>query len=826
MAAFFYYYAQNKLTRFFFHHPSFLSIDMKKTVLCLVSFFLLMQYNGISQTHSLEAVVKAFKQRMYNNPGEYSFIHTDRDIYIPGDELWYKIYLLNNNAEDSVALSKVCYLLLCNDKGEILQKQTIKVGAKSGHGMLSLPKSLPNGQYFLAGTTMWMQNAENNFLLKKIYITQAFDKKKAASNKNDVSIGFFPESGSFIADTEQKIGVRTIDQDGKSIAASVIVKNSKQEVVSAFNTDQFGMASFTLKTSVGQSYIAEVTDMARGIKKTTALPALQNFGFALSVNNQNSKKLFVGLSLNGTDEILKENYYLIGVMNGQIAVSETFKPSEDLNFIPFNKDPLPKGILQLILINQKGIALAERLVWIDKKDTVPEISVAVKGIAAKRTNSEIKINFPTGYNADLSVSIARLSMFDSTQLDIAAFALLMPLLNAQLDHHPYQLQKILINTSDADNLMLTNGWRKLNNVDIMKENAVKYAFEPGLFLAGTLTKAALKTTIQKGKVDLLLRNNDSTKYIFSEPADINGQFIFRNLPLTKKSTAYYSGTNTANKAAVLDIKFFPHFTDTLKKINVGNIANLLVPKEIQGYVSTFVEPAGLADYKIMEEARVTSKRTNVIDSINKEYVSPLFENADQTIILKDEPGLNIWQLLQRSIAGLSIFQSDGNRTVIFNRYDGVDAFSENGVGTVQFFLNEQPVTNMDIETLIPADVALIKVYKGGLGYVLGAARGGIAIYTVKGRNTDDWRDKGFSKIELSGYEPQYQFYSMDYSKPGLFKVDVDYRPTLYWNPALKIDKSGNTTFLFATDDNTGPWLLQLQGIDQDGVPALIRKQIY
>jgi len=799
---------------------------MNKIILTLVAIFLVMHYNGVSQTYSLETVAKALKQRLDNNPGEYSFIHTDRDIYIPGDELWYKIYLLSNNAADSAALSKVCYLLLCNNKGEILQKQTIKVAGKSGHGMLSLPKSLPNGQYFLAGTTMWMQNAQNNYLLKKIYVTQAFDKKKAAPDKNDVSMGFFPESGSLIAGTEQKIGVRTIDQDGKSIAASLIVKNSKQEVVSTFNTDQFGMASFTLKTSVGQSYVAEVTDMARGIKKTASLPALQNTGFGLSVNNQNPKKLFVGLSLNGADEILKENYYLIGVMNGQIAVAETFKPSEDLNFIPFNKDLLPKGILQLILINQKGIALVERLVWIDKKGLSPEISVAIKGVAAKRTNSEINISFPNGVNADLSVSIARLSMFDSTQLHINAFALLMPLLNAQLDHHPYELQKILNSTTDADNLMLTNGWRKLNNLDIMKDNEIKYAFEPGLFLAGTLTKAGLKTTIQKGKIDLLIRNNDSTKYLYSEPTDINGQFIFRNLSLSKKSTAYYSGINTANKAAMIDVKFFPHFMDTLKKINTGSIANLMVPQEIKGYVSTFIEPAGLADYKMMEEARVTSKRTNVIDSINKEYVSALFENADQTIILKDEPGLNIWQLLQRSIAGLSIFQSDGNRTVMFNRYDGVDAFSENGVGTVQFFLNEQPVTNMDIETLIPADVAVIKVYKGGLGYMLGAARGGIAIYTVKGRNTNDWRDKGFNKIELSGYEPQYQFYSMDYSKPGLFKVDVDYRPTLYWNPALKIDKSGNATFLFATDDNTGPWLLQMQGINQDGVPAIIRKQIY
>jgi hypothetical protein len=338
--------------------------------------------------------------------------------------------------------------------------------------------------------------------------------------------------------------------------------------------------------------------------------------------------------------------------------------------------------------------------------------------------------------------------------------------------------------------------------------------------------AQLKTPIQTGKVDLIIQNADSTKYLFSEKTDANGQFIFRNLELTKNAQAYYNGTNISKKDALVDVNLFPHFTEKLKDINIGYIANVEVPKDVKLNLAINAEISGFNKYMQLQEVRVKAKKTIVIDSINKEYVSGLFENSDQTIILKDEPGFNILQVLQRNISGFTVLNTDSGRYAIFNRYFGVDALSENGLGTIQFFLNEQPVTLNDIEFIVPADIAVIKVYKGGLGYVLGAPRGGIGLYTVKGRNTKDWRDKSFTKINLKGYEPNYQFYSMDYSKINSTKVTTDYRPLLYWNPNLKIDELGKAKITFAIDDYKGPWLLQLQGVNSNNEPIYFRKQIY
>ena len=793
-----------------------------KEILIVFLVIVVFHKSAKAQPYTLQQVTKAFVTKTENNPGEYSFIHTDRDVYTPGDELWCKIYFLNNN-EDTNTLSKLCYLVLANAKGEVLQKLTVKVKGRSGSAVIAIPKNIANGQYFLAATTMWMQNTENNFLLKKIRVIQG-DQESQIKTKilPDVAAGFFPESGSILAKCEQKIGVRTMNEQGVSIDATVVIKNQHNKVIARLKSGKSGMASFTLIASEDEIYFAEITDEQRAITKKISLPLVLQHGAGLSVNS-NDKKIFVSLLLAGKDAEIKEDYFLLGSINGKLVLAETFKPTDDLTVVPLNKQQIPNGILKLLLVNKAGQAVAERLVWIMHLEGAASMDLKITGGGMRRTNQQMSINSPLLANADVSVRVSRLSFCDTTLLDIAAFSLLLPLLHAQLDHHPHQLKQILKDNNEADNLMLTTGWRKLYLTDLMKDDPLKYAFEAGIFLAGTLNKVSSKIPVAKGKVDLIIRNEDSTKYLLSEVSNEKGQFIFHNLPLTKKSTAYFSGTNMDKKNATVEIKFFSHFTDTLNKIAVKNIANLAAPSDVIGQHTSNEIPTGFTDYKLLKEARLISKKTSLLDSMNRQYVSALFENADNTIILKDEPGLNLWQVLQRNIPGLSIYQSDSGRTVMFNRYDGVDAFSENGIGTVQFFLNEQPVSMQEIETIIPADVALIKVYKGGLGYVLGAPRGGISIYTVKGKSTSDWRDKGFTTLSLTGYEPAYEFYSMQYGTPTSFKPEIDYRPCLYWNGTARPDATGKLVCNFATDDHPGPWLIELQGLSRNSDPLIFKK---
>src|SRR5436305_582504 len=45
-------------------------------------------------------------------PQERLFVHTDKDFYLAGDLIWFKIYHIDNNTDQPVLWSKVAYVEL------------------------------------------------------------------------------------------------------------------------------------------------------------------------------------------------------------------------------------------------------------------------------------------------------------------------------------------------------------------------------------------------------------------------------------------------------------------------------------------------------------------------------------------------------------------------------------------------------------------------------------------------------------------------------------------------------------------------------------------
>ena len=226
--------------------------------------------------------------------------------------------------------------------------------------------------------------------------------------------------------------------------------------------------------------------------------------------------------------------------------------------------------------------------------------------------------------------------------------------------------------------------------------------------------------------------------------------------------------------------------------------------------------------KMLEAVTVKGKKRSPIDSLNKLYSTDLFLNSDQTLPV-DVHVFDIWQFLRRSVPGITIVNSDSGKKVVFDRYAGIDVFSENGGSTVAFFLNEVPVSVDIIDALHMDDIALVKVYKGNTGIALGADRGAIAVYTHKGRSVRDWRKRGFEAFNISGYSVTREFYHPDYSTPS--DVTNDNRPTLYWNPGIKPGPNGKAIIKFYNDDFAKKFRVIIQGIDKNGKLLSVEREV-
>lgn len=108
---------------------------------------------------------------------ETSYLHTDRDIYIAGENIFFKLYLIDAGSHKLSGISKIAYLVLRNNDNIPIIKVKLKVDGGTANGSIFLPDSLKSGPYQLSVFTNWMRNAgEGSYFSKQIFIANRFDK--------------------------------------------------------------------------------------------------------------------------------------------------------------------------------------------------------------------------------------------------------------------------------------------------------------------------------------------------------------------------------------------------------------------------------------------------------------------------------------------------------------------------------------------------------------------------------------------------------------------------------------------------------------------------
>lgn len=119
---------------------------------------------------------------------EELFVRTDRDIYITGEQVWFKVYELNGLTHAPSELSKVIYLELLDRNNFPLMQLKVKNDNKSGSSGFILPGNISSGNYILRAYTNWMKNfPSDQFFYKTISVINPFesiDHLKLPSDKN------------------------------------------------------------------------------------------------------------------------------------------------------------------------------------------------------------------------------------------------------------------------------------------------------------------------------------------------------------------------------------------------------------------------------------------------------------------------------------------------------------------------------------------------------------------------------------------------------------------------------------------------------------------
>src|SRR5664280_2131890 len=89
-----------------------------------------------------------------NAPPELVYIQTSKDIYETGEDLWFKVYLLDAQYLIPSLLSKTLYLQLLSEKDKkAVWQEKYEIQDGFAKGRVYLESSLPEGDYLLTAYT-------------------------------------------------------------------------------------------------------------------------------------------------------------------------------------------------------------------------------------------------------------------------------------------------------------------------------------------------------------------------------------------------------------------------------------------------------------------------------------------------------------------------------------------------------------------------------------------------------------------------------------------------------------------------------------------------
>jgi hypothetical protein len=753
---------------------------------------------------ALDTLAGKFREYREQALQEKLFAHVDRNFYLTGETLWFKIYSVDGGFHKTLDLSKVAYAeVLDNANFPVLEG---KIALRHGHGSGSffLPASLTSGNYRFRIYTSWMKNFGPEFYFEQIVtIVNPFVAPEATKKQTPATctIEFFPEGGNLIAGIQSKVAFKISGNAQPRDFCRGFVLNERNDTVATLSPQKFGIGHFMITPSEGMDYRAILPDQ-RATGGSHALPEVYGSGFVMQLRDSGD---VVHVSVR-SKAVEQQDVFLFVHARQIISHAERQVLSNHAaNFI-LPKNELLEGISHLTLFTADLQPVCERLYFtyphkelqINISSNQKVYSPRKKVVVSLQTNAEQDTPVP----ANLSVSVYKVdSLSNLEQMNIYPYLWLDADLSGTIESPGYYFSSGDPTIAAAmDNLMLTHGWRRFEWKHVFEDHAT-FKFLPevkGHIVTGTISKDGQKQpsvftylgspgkiiraygswSNSKGEVRFEIKDFYGPRRIIvqtrtdsSDHYDIKIEDPFSPFFGKEKLPPWTLSDRTEKELLarsiamqVQDIFYYESFGD-----------RTIVP-EVDS--SAFY---GVADATYYLDAYT---RFPVMEEVMREYVPPVF-------VRKRKDGFH------------------------FLVVDGVNGGILSGDPMV--LLDGVPVLDVDeIMKLNPLLVEKLEVVKRQ--YYLGQSvfPGIVSYSTYHGDMGGMQPDLRSISLNYDGLQLKRQFFSPAYTRQSERDRMPDQRYLLHWNADIGTDETGKHQEEFFTSDVPGTYVVVVQGLDEDG----------
>ncbi|HJP62000.1 MAG TPA: hypothetical protein VJ844_01075, partial [Mucilaginibacter sp.] len=440
----------------------------------------------------------------------------------------------------------------------------------------------------------------------------------------------------------------------------------------------------------------------------------------------------------------------------------------------------------------------------------PAKTLAIDAAADSRrygNRKKVNISVSATENADLSMSVYRLDNFQTADAsDIVSYLYLGSDLRGSVESPGYYLNNNTTEANEAaDNLMLTQGWRRFQWNDVLSNKPASFSFLPE-YNGHLVTGKLINTTTNAPATDVVAYFAVPGKRVqlFTAKSDTGGRLLFNTKDFYGPGEIVVQ-TNTQHDST-FRIDVTSPFSEQYAKTA---LAPFYIGKDMQQSLEN--SSLGMQVLNIYSGDNIRKYYTPAVDSngfFGKPYKSYKLDDYTRFTTMEE--------VLREYIRELYVVRQD-------KKYH-IKIISERGFleGDPLVMLDGIPVFDMDkVIALDPLKIRRLDVMRERYFWGPADAEGILSYRTYKGDLGGVEIDPHAVVLDYEGLQLQRVFYSPTYDTEAEASSRLpDFRNLLYWSPSIKAGPQGNNQLSFYTSDQQGQYIGVIQGITANGTPGV------
>ena len=779
---------------------------------------------------------------------EKVYLHTDRITYYPGDDIWFKAYLIDASERLLSNYSRNLHVELISPSSGIINSHILNIVNGLANGDLHLSENLKSGEYRLRAYTNYMRNfGEELFFNKSIIIINPADSARALSNhkidNTKLELTFYPEGGSLVENVTSLVAFKAEDANGMGCEVTGEIYSSSGELITSFKSIHDGMGTFSICPSSGITYYA-LAKNNHGEEVKTEFPKTFSTGLVVNIFKNQKHQLSIAFRTNNqTLPLILDHDLSLSVSarkNPLMSYSFRMKSLNCLFNLP--TDDLPDGIVMLTLRGPDSIPLCQRLAYIQNNEAV-KLNLKTSRVEFKQRDSvSVNISFSdssgVSKEAFLSLSATDNIFNDNSSRypsNISSWFLLESDVKGQVEDPSYYFDQSNSNRLKAlDLLLLTQGWRDFQ----WKYKNIKYEPENGFTISGRARKKLTDVSLINSNVTIsifqvgnpLVRtvSTDSSGRFYLNGIDFNGRAKLIAsisddkdnlkgmliLDTVKYSPAIVNNTSVRMHSAKIDkpILFDNQLVEDVQ-FKKETIHTFIMYSEINNVIKRKYK---LSDTVSIGEVNIIAEKKDDPQTAHLKSSRSFYLTPDVELIVT--PQMQLYNNLH------NLVQSEIPRTNPRNLGGAVSFFSNPLLLLDGMLVDPDIIFSMPISSIERIDVLGHQdeyAMFGSYGSVNGskAPDGAINFITRVGAEPSVSLVYHSAGQSISGYDEPRIFYSPRHHQTLQKDYKPDLRTTLFWEPNIKIENNKDILLNYYNADNSAKIKITVEGITSTGIPV-------